>query len=225
MTAIALNYCYHPSLDQSFHDWAGQSRTEIVSKPWATSTPSSGSYYPAPLEVSAESGVTRWFADILSLQDEGHCPLTTPEVPAALAEIREAFSLNVVQLAQVFGVSRQAVYDWREGKPVKVENRQRIADIQNLAHRWNELYPKPMGRVVAEEIDGSSSLSLMSAERIDEAAITAHFHVIAKRLAAAEANRPPSAHELIEKHGMQPLSESEQRRNAWSFFLTGRRGR
>ena len=225
MTAIAMNYADHPYWERSITEFQLRPRVEIVSKPWGNSVISSGGYYSSPFEVSPESGVTRWLDDILSLPDESQCPLTTPEVPAALAEIRDAFSLNVVQLAQIFGVSRQAIYDWREEKPVKTENRQRIATIRSMARLWTNIYPKPVGRVVAEEIDGMSLLTLLSADQADESAITQLFHKIAERLATAEANRPPSARELIDTHGMQPLSDTDHRRNVKSAFLKGRRGR
>lgn len=225
MTAIAMNYAELPNWECSFTEFPARPRVEIVSRPWGSSSISSGGYYSAPFEVSGESGVTRWLDDILWLSDESPCSLTTPEVPAALAEIRDAFSLSVVQLAQIFGVSRQAIYDWREGKPVKTENRQRIAAIRALAHQWMQTYPKPIGRVVAEEIDGTSLLALLSADQVDESAITPLLQKIAERLAAADANRPPSARELIEKHGFKPLPEADQRRNFKAAFLAGRRGR
>lgn len=225
MTAIALSYCAPPSSGPWEEGFLNRPRVEIVANPWTNSAISSGAFYSASFEVSPETGVTRWLGDLLSASEETLCPLTTPEVPAALAAIREAFSLNVAQMAQIFGVSRQAVYDWREGKPVKLENRQRIATIRALAHRWNDLHPKPVGRIVAEQIDGVSLLSLLSAEQVDPSAVERLFRTIAARLAAAEANRPPSARELIEKHGMQPLPEAEVRRNMRAAFLAGRRGR
>lgn len=225
MIATALNYCQPPAWEQWDEEVAGRPRIEIVEKAWANSAQSSGGFYSAPFEVSPETGVTRWLEDLLFAPHANICSLSTPEVPAALAEIREAFTLNVVQTAQVFGVTRQAIYDWREGNPVKEENRQRIAAIRALAHRWNDLHPKPVGRAVAEEIDGVSLLSLLAADPINEQQVERLFQTISERLAAAEANRPPSARELIEKRGMRPLPEAEARRNRWAAQLANRRGR
>jgi hypothetical protein len=63
-----------------------------------------------------------------------------------LARIREVFKFGVTELALLFGVSRQAVYDWQSGKAIGSENLSRLqevsraseliaaADIQNAAY-------------------------------------------------------------------------------------------
>ena len=166
MSALALSH--YDYADWNCEDFRRHPQVEIVSKPWASSVQSSGGYYSIPVEVNPKSGLSSWLDSILFTSEESHCPLTTPEVPNALTAIRSAFSMNMIQLAEVLRVSRQAIYDWMDGKPVKVENRQRIAAIHDFVQRWNDIYPKSMGRIVAEEIGGPSLLALLSADVFEE---------------------------------------------------------
>ncbi len=224
MSAIDLNFNDLPDWQKSQLAYRRQVPTEIVAKPWSSSMAPTGSFHYFPRQVKPATGVTQWLADILESQAQPSCSLTTAEVPDALAEIRSAFGLNTAELAQVLHVTRQTIYNWAEPKSVEETNRQRIAKILELARQWNAIHPKPMGRIVSEDIDGTSLLALLGNSPLDEQSISRLFHKIADQLAAAEANRPPSASELIKKFGLEPLSESYQRRNLQSFLLAGRRG-
>ena len=46
-----------------------------------------------------------------------------------LEYIKNGFRLSVSGLARMFGVSRQAIYDWRSGKAVSPENAARLSDM------------------------------------------------------------------------------------------------
>ncbi len=198
---------------------------EIPGEPWDSLCTSSGSYQLVKVRPTQTGGLSAWLEHIIFATEEATCPITTPEVPTALVEIRDSFSFTTVQLAQVLGVSRQAIYDWTDGKPVKVENRKRIAAIRDSARQWRDTYPKSMGRIVAEEIEGPSLFTLLCSGELDEQAIHLAFNLIADRLSVAEANRPTSARELAEKFGMKPMSESENRRNLFDASLRlGRKG-
>lgn len=50
-----------------------------------------------------------------------------------LAHIRAVLKPTVTDLANVLGVSRQALYDWQAGKPVASENAARLADLAGAA--------------------------------------------------------------------------------------------
>lgn len=50
-----------------------------------------------------------------------------------LKRIRLVFQQNVTSLAKVFGVSRQAIYDWQAGRPIAAENVDRIDDLARAA--------------------------------------------------------------------------------------------
>jgi hypothetical protein len=50
-----------------------------------------------------------------------------------LAHIRAVLRPAVTDLSTAIGVSRQAVYDWQNGKPIAAENASRLADLARAA--------------------------------------------------------------------------------------------
>lgn len=61
-------------------------------------------------------------------------PLPPERTPAEdLAHIRAVLKPTVTDLALAFGVSRQAVYDWQNGRPIAAENAARLADLARAA--------------------------------------------------------------------------------------------
>jgi hypothetical protein len=192
---------------------------------WDQFGTSSGSTGLISNRINPVNGLSDWLARILLAPEDTPQALSSAEVPQALAQIRDAFSLTTVQLSQVLLVSRQAIYDWSLAKPVKQEHRQRIAHLRELAIHWRELHPQPMGKIVNEEIEGTTLLSLLNAETLNQQAIQALLLVIASKLAAAATARPATARELAAKHGLQPISEAEYQRNLQHASLRfGRKG-
>lgn len=64
-----------------------------------------------------------------------------------LARIREILKPTITELANLFGVSRQAVYDWQAGKPTAPENAAKLDDLAKAADA-----------LAATGIEGSSQL-------------------------------------------------------------------
>ena len=62
-------------------------------------------------------------------------PTTNKERTAAenVTHIRDVLKSSVTELASIFGVSRQAIYDWQSGKPVSPENLERLDDFAKAA--------------------------------------------------------------------------------------------
>lgn len=214
MTAISIdspfnqNYSFYVA-DEIF------SRPQVVHKAtaWPGRIQSSGSYFDLTISFNPSSGLSGWLDRILSGEEEEFCPITSAEVPQALIEIRDVFSLNTVQLNRIFHVTRQTIYNWRDGKSVDIENRKRIAKIKELSNHWTDAYKIPMGRISSEEIAGISLVELLSQDDLDKAAILSHFRQISDRLAANFHEKPKAARELAAAHGIQYLSEAERRRN------------
>jgi hypothetical protein len=50
-----------------------------------------------------------------------------------LAYIRTVLKSTVTELANLFGVSRQAIYDWQTGKQVAIENATKLEDLAKAA--------------------------------------------------------------------------------------------
>jgi len=225
MIAAVHHYADNPSLASERELALSRPKTEWVSRPWEATVLSSGTYGAPSFRAGSLPGVSFLLSAILVADDQPFCSLTTPEVPAALDEIRDGFSLNTAQLSTVLQVTRQTIYNWGDGKPVETQNRRRISAVRELALTWLREHGKPMGPIVAEEFDGESLLSLLRAEVLDERAIFRKFEAIADRSAAVEANRPPSARELAAKFGLEPLSEEEHRRNLTIAGLRYGRGK
>ncbi len=58
-------------------------------------------------------------------------PIRTPAED--LAHVRATLKPSITDLASALGVSRQAVYDWNQGKPVAPANAARLADLAKAA--------------------------------------------------------------------------------------------
>jgi transcriptional regulator with XRE-family HTH domain len=60
-------------------------------------------------------------------------PLAVRTPAEDLTHVRATFKPSVTELANALGVSRQAVYDWHQGKPVAPSNAARLADLARAA--------------------------------------------------------------------------------------------
>lgn len=140
--------------------------------------------------------------------------LTSPEVPQALAEIRDSLSLSTVEIAKIFNVSRQAIYDWTAGKNVTASNRQRIAEIRAVSNSWKSRNLGRLGSLVREEVSGQSILAALCAEALDTTLVEGLLEQVAAKLEQSQTTRAvPSAQDLLERHGMSPMSGQAYRRN------------
>jgi len=150
-------------------------------------------------------------------------PVFSIDVPEALASLRQTLGLSTVNLAQVLRVSRQAIYDWTAGKPVKSENRQRLGGLLELAAAWRDHSASPLGELLREPIaDQPALLTLLSAEALDLPVLRARLDALASLHRQAVTARPPSAEELAARFALQPLPEQTQRRTLRSFSGSGR---
>src|SRR5689334_5913686 len=66
--------------------------------------------------------------------------------------IREVFKFTVTEMATLFGVSRQAIYDWQSGKPVAVENVNKLRELANAADRFASANVQNMGYVLRRKL-------------------------------------------------------------------------
>jgi transcriptional regulator with XRE-family HTH domain len=63
----------------------------------------------------------------------GSARRNTRTTAQCLAQIREVFKPSVTELATLFGVARQTVYNWQAGQPIAPENAARLEDIAAAA--------------------------------------------------------------------------------------------
>lgn len=75
-----------------------------------------------------------------------------------LARIREILKPTITELANLFGVSRQAVYDWQAGKPTAPENAAKLDDLANAADTLAATGIVRSSQLLRRKIAGSKSL-------------------------------------------------------------------
>ncbi|AWR88000.1 hypothetical protein Mtai_v1c27750 (plasmid) [Meiothermus taiwanensis WR-220] len=78
------------------------------------------------------------------------------EIPARekLEYIETALGLRVVRLAELLGVSRQALYDWKEGRRMSEENHRRLDALYKAARRFREAGLRPDYTTLHRRIGG-----------------------------------------------------------------------
>lgn len=79
-------------------------------------------YQPLPIIGSRHAGARR----------------NTRTTAQCLAQIREVFKPSVTELATLFGVARQTVYNWQSGQPIAPENAARLEDLAAAADMLQE---------------------------------------------------------------------------------------
>lgn len=133
-------------------------------------------------------------------------PVPAQDVPAALALIRAALSLNTAELARILMVTRPTIYAWSEGSAeAKLAKRARISSIRALAVEWERLSSHTLGTQVREpSADGRSLVDLLSEEEPDEKSILSRLKNCAGELARRVATRGPSMREVLASRGVQP---------------------
>ncbi|MGH8807204.1 MAG: hypothetical protein ACREX0_04930 [Noviherbaspirillum sp.] len=75
-----------------------------------------------------------------------------------VAHIREVLKPAVTELASLFGVSRQAVYDWQGGKPTSAENARKLEDLAKAADLFVRESLTASSNVLRRKIAGGKTL-------------------------------------------------------------------
>jgi transcriptional regulator with XRE-family HTH domain len=75
-----------------------------------------------------------------------------------LSRIREVLKPSVTELANLFGVSRQAVYDWQSGKPTSDENATKLEDLAKAADVFIRENLTASSQVLRRKIAGGQTL-------------------------------------------------------------------
>lgn len=79
-----------------------------------------------------------------------------------LARIRETLKPTITELANLFGVSRQAVYDWQAGKPVASENALRLEEFAKAAELLSAQQIQISSQALRRKVlDGKSLLDVL----------------------------------------------------------------
>ena len=124
-------------------------------------------------------------------RDDSHGLVSTAE---QMALVVRTLSFSKRQLADVFGVSRQAIYDWIKGENVSEENADRLSRLAELVAEispgsWRPLHHRFTTRPLVQ--GEPSLLDLLRAEAWDEDKILAQL-LRAEELTAQQATRKGS---------------------------------
>lgn len=122
---------------------------------------------------NADSSSVVWWPKAPSVGQESHEPMSTAEQTALVVH---TLGFGKRQLAEIFGVSRQAIYDWLRGGNVRDENADRLEKLARFilavsSDTRRPLYHRFMTRPLSEGED--SLLDLLCADRWDEDRILA----------------------------------------------------
>jgi len=96
-------------------------------------------------QVSSTGYISEWVLLVNRPQSQGLEEAAPPEasVKEKLEYIETTFGLRVVRVAELLGVSRQAIYDWKEGKSLSDENHRRLNVLYRAARRFRGAGLKP----------------------------------------------------------------------------------
>ena len=102
---------------------------------------------------------------------------------SVLDGVRAVFGLNIKETAEVFGITRQTVYQWMKLTDMEQvrahENRDRLKELYGVAQAWQKL-PRLKGRwLYALLPTGNTVLDLLKAPRIDLDALQAACQALA----------------------------------------------
>lgn len=101
--------------------------------------------------------------------------------------IQRYLSLNVTGLSSVLRVGRPTVYSWMRGVQPQGAHLQRIEQVYRIARSWRAMSSSPVGAYLAVRlVSGSSLLTQLADEILDEAAINGSF----AEIRAALNNKP-----------------------------------
>lgn len=116
----------------------------------------------------------------------------------SLQQIKMVFGFGISKLAIAMGVSRQAIYNWKSGKPPTDENIAKLQDLTNVAKIISESGITVTGLMMKRKIAGGKSLLDLALEgsAVNEAALLLVRQVRLEqeqqaRLASRFANRQP----------------------------------
>jgi len=158
-----------------------------------------------------------WLEKIIADVGQPSSCLRHDEVEGALGYIKNTFSLNVSELAEVLDVSRPTIYAWVDGSHADEAHRDRLSALKELAQEWETLCREPIGTLLRERSEsGARILDLLKAPELQLAEIKETFKVFAGVIETRQASQRAGAlsfRELSKRHGLQQLSEDRFRMN------------
>lgn len=145
------------------------------------------------------------------------------DIADAVAEIRVALSLQVKELARVVRVERPTVYAWLRGEArPQPANRNRIAELLDIARRWNAMSNRPLGAPVRGAMNsrGQTLVDLLAETRPNQEAIEDLMQQVAIQITENKGKRK-GIREIAQRHGIDVRRVRQS--DAEFDVLTGKR--
>jgi len=123
---------------------------------------------------------------------------------AMLAEVRDAFGLNVTQAARVFHVERPTIYLWmtqEDSVRLRPQKRARMEHLYRLAQEWKTLGRLPNNALEAVFEKSPTLLALLSADVLNVSVILAHHHKLEASRGSLKAEQRQKAREAAKALG------------------------
>lgn len=85
-------------------------------------------------------------------------PEITHTTAGTLRLIKDGFKLSMVELAKIFNVSRQALYEWMDGSPLSNENLQKLDNLYSSLNILNDVEIQLSPQIIRRDINGAGSI-------------------------------------------------------------------
>ena len=130
-----------------------------------------------------------------------------------IQHIQQTLGISTSQCAKVLGVSRQTIYDYRNGQEAGADIFKRIQLINNIANHWKSLQGGALsGKIDLPFSDGATLLELLIKPEIDEQTINKRLEQVA-RYQRNETDSPfgsrPSILKVLREMGVPEPTETE----------------
>ena len=110
-------------------------------------------------QYSRATSVAPVHYDIKGAKDDAADNVELERSPAGnLARIREVLKPTMLELASLFGVSRQAVYDWQQGSQPVSQTAQRLAQLARVADVFAEAELSVDAKALRRQVAGGRTL-------------------------------------------------------------------
>lgn len=122
-----------------------------------------------------------------------------------LARVREVFKPSVTELASLFGVSRQTIYNWQSGQPIAIQNEDRLEQLARAADLFQAEGFAERSSVLRRRLPGGKTL--FEAVRDGEGAEAAATRLV--DLVKAELNQRTKLSERLAARARRPIDSAE----------------
>ncbi|MEZ5581924.1 MAG: hypothetical protein R3F37_03320 [Candidatus Competibacteraceae bacterium] len=109
--------------------------------------------------------------------------------------IQASMGLTLSHLAKALNVERQTIYNWLQDEQAPVlqtRTRTRLNEIASIAHQWNTLCSRPLGKLVTSiDLGGFTLMDLLSQMPLDDMLLKTAMQKLAHEIDARKQRQQP----------------------------------